>query len=61
MVDEVYRLLAESGSLEEAQVKLLDIYDRIPLAATGEALGNRLFQADLTGRAEVLDEVGGNG
>ena len=61
MVDQVYRLLAEVGSLEEAEAKLLDIYDRIPLAATGEALGNRLFQADLTGRAEVLDEVGGNG
>lgn len=58
MVAEVYRLLAECGSLEEAQEKLLDIYDRIPLAATGETLGNRLFQADLTGRAEVIDEVG---
>lgn len=55
MVDAVYRLLAESGSLEEAQAKLLDIYDRIPLTATGEALGNRLFQADLTGQAEILD------
>jgi len=57
MVGQVYRLLAECGSLEEAQGKLLDIYDRIPLAKTGEALGNRLFQAALTGRAEILDEA----
>ena len=55
MVDQVYRLLTEVGSLDEAAEKLLDIYDRIPVAKTGEALGNRLFQAELMGRAEILD------
>ncbi len=58
MIEAVYRLLAESGSLEEAQQQLLDIYDRIPVEKTGVALGNRLFQAELTGRAEILDEAG---
>ncbi len=60
MVEQVYRLLEESGSLEEATEKLLDIYDRLPVNKTGAALGDRLFQADLTGRAEILDEAGGN-
>ena len=55
MVDAVYRLLQESGSLVEVQQKLLDIYGDIPVAKTGAALGNRLFQADLTGRAEIID------
>lgn len=57
MVDAVYRLLAECGSLEEAQGKLLDIYEQIPVDRTGNALGNRMFQAGLTGRAEILDEA----
>ncbi|WP_310601194.1 DUF935 family protein [Desulfobulbus sp.] len=58
MVETVYRLLAECGSLEEVQQRLLDIYDQVPVAPTGTALGNRLFQAGLAGRAEVLDEAG---
>jgi phage gp29-like protein len=58
MVAQVYRLLEESGSLDEAAGKLLDIYADVSLAKTGAALGDRLFQADLTGRAEIIDEVG---
>ncbi|MDR2551442.1 MAG: DUF935 domain-containing protein [Desulfobulbus sp.] len=58
MGEAIYRLLAECGSLEEARDRLLDIYDQVPVATTGTALGNRLFQAGLTGRAEVIDEAG---
>jgi len=54
----VYLLLSDSGSLEEVQDKLIDLYGRISVDKTGNALGNSLFQADLTGRAQVLDEVG---
>ncbi|MCL2790110.1 MAG: DUF935 domain-containing protein [Desulfobulbus sp.] len=57
MVDAVWRLLAQCGSLDEAQERLLETYDRIPVEPTGTALGNRMFQAGLTGRAEILDEV----
>lgn len=59
MVDEVYRLLAECGSLDEARDRLLDVYASIPLAKTGTALGNRIFQADLSGRAEIVDKAAG--
>lgn len=61
MVDQVYRLLEDSASLDEAAGKLLDIYANVPLAKTGTTIGDRLFQADLTGRAEIIDEVGGDG
>lgn len=57
MVEAVYRLLEECGSLEEAQERLLDIYQEIPIAGTGEALGNRMLQARMAGRAEVIDEA----
>ena len=55
MVDAVYRLLQSAGSLEEVQRKLPDIYGDIPVDTTGQALGDRLLQADLTGRAEIID------
>jgi phage gp29-like protein len=58
MVEAVYRLLEECGSMEEAQQRLLDIYQDIPTARTGEALGNRMLQARMAGSAEVIDEVG---
>jgi len=58
IIGAVYLLLSDSGSLEEVQEKLIDLYGRISVDKTGNALGNSLFQADLTGRAEILDEVG---
>ncbi|MDR3629102.1 MAG: DUF935 family protein, partial [Desulfocapsaceae bacterium] len=57
MVDAFYRYLSECDSLEEAQQRMLDVYAEIPVKKTGKALGNRLFQADLTGRAQILDKV----
>jgi phage gp29-like protein len=57
MVAAVYRLLEECGSLDEAQEKLLDLYERVPIDKTGQSLGDRLFQAELTGRAEILDRT----
>lgn len=58
MVSRIYALLAEAGSLEEAHDRLLDIYDAIPVAKTGAALGNGILQAEMSGRAEIIDEAG---
>ena len=49
------KFLSECDSLEEAQQRMLDVYAEIPVKKTGKALGGRLFQADLTGQAQILD------
>lgn len=58
MVELIYGLLAESASLAEASDRLLAVYDAMPVTKTGVALGNSMLQAEMTGRAEVIDEVG---
>lgn len=55
MVEAVYRLLEECDSLEDARDRLLDIYREMPVDRTATVLGDRLFQAGLSGRAEIID------
>ncbi|WP_028319338.1 DUF935 domain-containing protein [Desulfobulbus elongatus] len=57
MVAAVYRLLEDSASLEEASARLIDIYERVPVSPSAAALGRAMLQAEMSGRAEILDEA----
>jgi phage gp29-like protein len=53
LVEAVYRLLNEAGSLEQARDRLLDLYPDMALEPTADALAQALALADLTGRDNV--------
>jgi phage gp29-like protein len=53
LVEAVYRLLSQAGSLEDARDRLLDLYPDMALEPTANALAQALALADLTGRDNV--------